>query len=97
MHRLVDEVIDSYATWREECEAMRAGYEARSSGAGEERTIRFELKRWRIGAQRQTTYRPSASDGLGRSFHPVEAMTGAERAGSLGRTRGHVLTEGSSC
>jgi hypothetical protein len=39
--RLVDEVIERYVAWREECEAVTAGYEAWSSGAEGERTIRF--------------------------------------------------------
>jgi hypothetical protein len=41
--RLVDEVIDRYVAWREECETVRAGYEAWCSGAEEERTIRFAV------------------------------------------------------
>jgi hypothetical protein len=41
--QLVDEVIERYVAWREECEAVRAGYEAWSSGAEEERTIRFAV------------------------------------------------------
>jgi hypothetical protein len=94
--RLVDEVIERYVAWRKECEAVRTGYEAWSSGAGEERTFRFAVMRWRIGARRQTTHRPSASGGLGRSFHPGEVMT-AERAGSIGRDRLHGRTEGPSC
>jgi hypothetical protein len=39
----VDEVIERYVAWREECEAVRAGYAAWSSRAEGERTIRFAV------------------------------------------------------
>jgi hypothetical protein len=62
--RLVDEVIDRYVAWREECEAVRAGYEAWSSGAEEEGTIRFAVynmaldrEEWAAGLYAQNTQR----------------------------------------
>ncbi len=39
--RLVDEAIERYVAWREECEAARAGYEAWSGATGTERVLRF--------------------------------------------------------
>jgi hypothetical protein len=41
--RFVDAVIEGYVAWREECETVRATYEAWRSGAEAERTIRFAV------------------------------------------------------
>jgi hypothetical protein len=62
--RLVDEVIDRYVDWREECETVRSGYEAWWSGAEEERTIRFAVynmaldrEEWAAGLYSKSTQR----------------------------------------
>jgi hypothetical protein len=39
--RLVDEMIERYVGWREECEAVRAAYQSWSSETGPERVLWF--------------------------------------------------------
>jgi hypothetical protein len=39
--KLVDEAIERYVAWREECQAATAGYEAWSYAAGAERVLWF--------------------------------------------------------
>jgi hypothetical protein len=62
--RFVDEVIQCYVAWREQCDAVRMGYESWCSGAGQERTIRFAL--YKMAVDREESAAKLYADSIGR-------------------------------
>jgi hypothetical protein len=65
---LVDAVIECYVAWREECEAVTAGYKAWSGGAGEGRTIRFAVYNLAVDREERAARLYAQSIGRLRAF-----------------------------
>jgi hypothetical protein len=70
---LVDEVIDCYVAWREECETVWTGYEAWQSAAEDERPLRFAVYNMALDREeRAASDYEESLDRLCRSLWPHE-------------------------